>query len=83
MMSCHILSTDKFTRNSYRLIQLRSFSRIECMLPASVFVLRGFARLRCAKMAKQIEVLLGVDTLGDQKNIVLDGVLAVSIFPCI
>jgi len=33
-----------------------------------------FTRLRCANMAKRIEVLLGVETLGDPRNIVLDGI---------
>jgi len=30
-------------------------------------------RLHCAKMAERIEVLLGVETLGEPRNIVLDG----------
>jgi len=34
----------------------------------------GFTRLRCANTAERIEVLLGVDTLGNLRNTVLQGV---------
>jgi len=30
-------------------------------------------RLRCAKTAKRIEVMFGIETLGDQRRIMLDG----------
>jgi len=38
----------------------------------SVSLSRGFTWLRCAKMAERIDVLLGVETLVDLRNIVLD-----------
>jgi len=33
----------------------------------------GSTRLHCAKMAEQIKILFGVNTLGGPRNIVLDG----------
>jgi len=38
----------------------------------SVCLSRGFTRLRCAKTAKRVEVLLWVETLGNAGNITLD-----------
>jgi len=43
------------------------------MFPTSVSLSRGFIELRCANTAERIEVLLGMETLGDLRNIVLDG----------
>jgi len=34
---------------------------------------RGSTRLRCAKTAEQYKILFRVNTLGNQRNIVLDG----------
>jgi len=43
-------------------------------IPAvSVSLSRGFTRLRCVNMAERIEVLLGVETIGDLRNTVLNG----------
>jgi len=35
----------------------------------SVYLPGGFTRLRCANMAERIEVLLGVETLAEPRNI--------------
>jgi len=42
------------------------------MILASVSLSRGFTQLRCTNTNEQTEVLLGMATLGDQGNIVLD-----------
>jgi len=40
----------------------------------SVSVCDAVMRLRCANMAERIDVLFGMETPGDARNIVLDGV---------
>jgi len=41
----------------------------------SVSLLRGSTRLRCAKTAKRIKTLFGLNTFGGPRNIVLEEVL--------
>jgi len=40
--------------------------------PVARSVCLSVTRLRCAKTAKKMEVLFGVETLGDPRHIVLD-----------
>jgi len=45
---------------------------MRCGLTLLVNVSLSAMQLRCANMAERIEVLLGLETLGDPRNIVLD-----------
>jgi len=49
----------------------RDVGLLRSVIPTSVSMY--VTRLRCSNMAQRIEVLLGIETLGDPRNIVLDG----------